>query len=67
NNRCQCQKGSSNVNGECVQFGSECDLGMVMVNGECESLSSPGMSCIAQEQCIDHSQCANSRCQCIQG
>ncbi|KAK5964884.1 hypothetical protein GCK32_014221, partial [Trichostrongylus colubriformis] len=38
-----------------------------MVNGRCESLASPGMNCIAREQCIDNSQCIGNTCQCIQG
>ncbi|KAL6727584.1 hypothetical protein Aduo_009449 [Ancylostoma duodenale] len=60
-------RGSSNVSGECIQWGSECELGMVMVNGQCESLASPGMDCMVQEQCIDHSECASNKCRCIQG
>ncbi|KHJ92845.1 EB module [Oesophagostomum dentatum] len=67
NSRCECPKGKSNVDGECVEWGDACELGMVLVNGDCVSLASPGMNCIAQEQCIDHSQCASNRCQCIQG
>ncbi|VDN23622.1 unnamed protein product [Cylicostephanus goldi] len=66
-NRCECPDGTALMNGECVQTGSGCELGMVMVNGTCESLASPGMRCLVQEQCIDHSQCVNNSCQCIQG
>ncbi|CAJ0599943.1 unnamed protein product [Cylicocyclus nassatus] len=66
-NRCECPDGTAFMNGECVQTGSGCELGMVMVNGTCESLASPGMQCMVEEQCIDHSQCVNNSCQCIQG
>uniref|UniRef100_A0A7I4YDJ7 Prion-like-(Q/N-rich) domain-bearing protein 25 n=1 Tax=Haemonchus contortus TaxID=6289 RepID=A0A7I4YDJ7_HAECO len=69
NSRCECPYGTTNTNGECVQYGSgsDCQLGMVMVNGQCESLASPGMNCIAPEQCIDNSQCIRNTCTCNQG
>ncbi|VDO75494.1 unnamed protein product [Heligmosomoides polygyrus] len=68
NSRCQCPNGAAvTSNGECSNTGSSCQLGTVMVNGQCVSLASPGMSCVAQEQCIDNSVCMGNICNCNQG
>ncbi|KAL4003482.1 EB module family protein [Acanthocheilonema viteae] len=66
--RCVCPIGMVVMNGQCQPSQiNYCKNIEVMVNGRCVKRRVPGTTCIANEQCLDESNCSNGYCKCANG
>ncbi|CAG9539062.1 unnamed protein product [Cercopithifilaria johnstoni] len=66
--KCACAIGMIMIDGRCKSYQiNYCKDNKIMVNGQCVKRRVPGSTCIANEQCLDESNCLNGYCRCANG